>query len=187
MVIAPVYCPFHSNFNTCLHRQEKKSVIAPFRDSTTFIDIFDQYHDYKLKNNEFTVKAKGETVIAPTLTVVVLGEMIFVVSVLTIMQQLIWNSERNLKLYCHYVIHARLKAKIQWSQDHFKCVQISQPQSQRTESIKINGLNTGTSTLKSSVCVHECYKNNFLIALYFSSIHILILQRCIRHVHVVAH
>ena len=60
------------SFNTCL-RQEKKSVIAPFRDSTTFIDIFDQYHDYKLKNNEFTVKAKGETVIAPTLTV---GEVV---------------------------------------------------------------------------------------------------------------
>lgn len=95
--------------------------------------------------------------------------MTFIVCVQTIMWHLIWNSKRNLKLYCHYVTHARPKAKMQFSQDRFKCVKISQLQSQRTESIKMNGLNTGTSTLKSSVYLHMCYKSIFSIALYFSS------------------
>ena len=64
-----MYCPFHS-----IHVYiAKESVIAPFTDSTTFFDIFDQYHDYNLKNNEFTLKAKDETVIVLALTV---GEVV---------------------------------------------------------------------------------------------------------------
>ncbi|CAG2227839.1 unnamed protein product [Mytilus edulis] len=56
----------------CPHRNEKKSIIAPFSNSTTFIDIFNQYHDFGLKNNEFTVTGKNHE-ISPTLTV---GEVV---------------------------------------------------------------------------------------------------------------
>ena len=56
----------------CPHRNEKKSIIAPFSNSTTFIDIFNQYHDFGLKNNEFTVTGNNHE-ISPTLTV---GEVV---------------------------------------------------------------------------------------------------------------
>lgn len=56
-VYRPATSVLSLTFEPCFHRKESKSVIAPFNNSTTFIDIFSQYHDFNLKNNECKVVA----------------------------------------------------------------------------------------------------------------------------------
>jgi hypothetical protein len=40
-------------FNKCDHLKETKSIIVPVINSRTFNDIFDEHHDFGLKNNQF--------------------------------------------------------------------------------------------------------------------------------------
>jgi hypothetical protein len=40
-------------FNKCNHLKETKSIIVPVINSRTFNDIFDEHHDFGLKNNQF--------------------------------------------------------------------------------------------------------------------------------------
>ena len=59
-------------FHECDHLKETKNIIAPFNNYRTFIDIFNEYHDFKLKNNQCKVMSKSHEV-TPALSV---GEVV---------------------------------------------------------------------------------------------------------------
>jgi hypothetical protein len=60
-------------FNKCDHLKETKSIIVPVINSRTFNDIFDEHHDFGLKNNQCKVTSQSHDVVTPTLTV---GEVV---------------------------------------------------------------------------------------------------------------
>ena len=59
-------------FNKCNHLKETKSIIVPVINSRTFNDIFDEHHDFGLKNNQCKVMSQSH-VVTPALTV---GEVV---------------------------------------------------------------------------------------------------------------
>jgi len=59
-------------FNKCDHLKETKSIIVPVINSRTFNDIFDEHHDFGLKNNQCKVMSQSH-VVTPALTV---GEVV---------------------------------------------------------------------------------------------------------------
>jgi hypothetical protein len=60
-------------FNKCDHLKETKSIIVPVINSRTFNDIFDEHHDFGLKNNQCKVTSQSHDVVTPALTV---GEVV---------------------------------------------------------------------------------------------------------------
>jgi hypothetical protein len=59
-------------FNKCDHLKETKSIIVPVINSRTFNDIFDEHHDFRLKNNPCKVMSQSH-VVTSALTV---GEVV---------------------------------------------------------------------------------------------------------------
>jgi len=64
-------------FNKCDHLKETKSIIVPVINSRTFNDIFDEHHDFGLKNNQCKVMSQSH-VVTPALTV---GEVVLLFNV----------------------------------------------------------------------------------------------------------